>query len=291
MSAKHLNSMTGSGRGHVSISGIEVTVDLRAVNNRFLDFQIKSDNAALLALNQKLRERLQDKIQRGKVECVISIGDRSAAALNVDQERVDAILKIAASVTAKFPDAVLNITDLLQFPGVINAGTDSAALNGAIEQAFDLAADELVKTRADEGARLADALLARLALIETQLDGIAAVLPKLTELERERLRQRIEDFRGSESFDPARLEQEVVLMAQRDDIQEEYDRLRSHVSEARKIISQGGVCGKRLDFMMQEFNRESNTIASKSSSLEITKTAVELKVLIEQLREQVQNIE
>ena len=120
---------------------------------------------------------------------------------------------------------------------------------------------------------------------------IGEVLPKLSELERQRLLKHISDLKSADSFDPARLEQEVVIMAERDDIQEEYDRLKSHVEEVKRILSKGGICGKRLDFMMQEFNREANTMASKTSSLELTHLAVDFKVLIEQMREQVQNIE
>lgn len=291
MNSKRINSMTGSGRGHYVISDIEATVELRAVNNRYLDFQVKSDNPSLLAWSQRLREKIADRIQRGKVECVISTGSHGSLPLSLNEARFNELVALAEMIHSKIPYAAVNVTDLLAFPGVLNSTSDEQALNTAIERAFDQAVDELISNREHEGERLKEALLQRLQLIEQELDSIHIMLPELTALERDRLHMRLADFKNSEHFDPQRLEQEVVLMAERDDIQEEYDRLRSHVAETRRVLGAGGICGKRLDFMMQEFNRESNTIASKSSQLAITKSAVELKVLIEQMREQVQNIE
>ncbi len=285
-------SMTGSGHGNAISDSFAVSVDLRGVNNRFLDFSLRTEEVALLSLIPVLKERLLNKIARGKVECILTVKRSAAGDLIINEERLDAIARAAEKIKERMPYINTDLTALLSFPGVLSAGDDSdRELNELIIKAFDEAVDALLQSRIREGESLKTALITRLLSITEGLVKIGEVLPKLSELERQRLLKHISDLKSADSFDPARLEQEVVIMAERDDIQEEYDRLKSHVEEVKRILSKGGICGKRLDFMMQEFNREANTMASKTSSLELTHLAVDFKVLIEQMREQVQNIE
>lgn len=285
-------SMTGSGHGNAISDNFAVSVDLRGVNNRFLDFSLRTEEVALLSLIPVLKERLLNKIARGKVECILTVKRSAAGDLIINEERLDAIARAAEKIKERIPYINTDLTALLSFPGVLSSGDDSdRELNELIIKAFDEAVDALLQSRIREGESLKTALITRLLSITEGLVKIGEVLPKLSELERQRLLKHISDLKSADSFDPARLEQEVVIMAERDDIQEEYDRLKSHVEEVKRILSKGGICGKRLDFMMQEFNREANTMASKTSSLELTHLAVDFKVLIEQMREQVQNIE
>ncbi len=285
-------SMTGSGHGNAISDNFAVSLDLRGVNNRFMDFSLRTEEVALLSMIPVLKERLINKIARGKVECTLTIKRSATGDLLINEERLDAIAKAAEKIKARIPYINTDLTALLAFPGVLSSGDGSdKELNDLILKAFDEAVEALLQSRIREGESLKTAIINRLESISEGLAKIGELLPKLSELERQRLLKHISDLKSADSFDPARLEQEVVIMAERDDIQEEYDRLKSHVAEVQRILAKGGVCGKRLDFMMQEFNREANTMASKTSSLELTHLAVDFKVLIEQMREQVQNIE
>ncbi len=285
-------SMTGSGHGNAISDNFAVSLDLRGVNNRFMDFSLRTEEVALLSMIPVLKERLINKIARGKVECTLTIKRSATGDLLINEERLDAIAKAAEKIKARMPYINTDLTALLAFPGVLSSGDGSdKELNILILKAFDEAVEALLQSRIREGENLKTAIINRLESISEGLAKIGELLPKLSELERQRLLKHISDLKSADSFDPARLEQEVVIMAERDDIQEEYDRLKSHVAEVQRILAKGGVCGKRLDFMMQEFNREANTMASKTSSLELTHLAVDFKVLIEQMREQVQNIE
>ncbi len=285
-------SMTGSGHGNAVSDNFAVSIDLRGVNNRFMDFSLRTEELSLLSLIPVLKERLINKISRGKVECTLTIKRSATGDLIINEERLDAIAKAADKIKERMPYINTDLTALLSFPGVLISEDDSnKELNILIFKAFDEAVEKLMQSRIREGDSLKTALITRLQSISEGLVKIGEILPKLSELERQRLLKHIGDLKSADSFDPARLEQEVVIMAERDDIQEEYDRLKSHVEEVKRILSKGGICGKRLDFMMQEFNREANTMASKTSSLELTHLAVDFKVLIEQMREQVQNIE
>lgn len=285
-------SMTGSGHGNAVSDNFAVSIDLRGVNNRFMDFSLRTEELSLLSLIPVLKERLINKISRGKVECTLTIKRSATGDLIINEERLDAIAKAAEKIKERMPYINTDLTALLSFPGVLCSEDDSnKELNMLIFKAFDEAVENLMQSRIREGDSLKTALVTRLQSISEGLVKIGEIQPKLSELERQRLLKHINDLKSADSFDPTRLEQEVVIMAERDDIQEEYDRLKSHVEEVKRILSKGGICGKRLDFMMQEFNREANTMASKTSSLELTHLAVDFKVLIEQMREQVQNIE
>lgn len=208
-----------------------------------------------------------------------------------DANQLEALSEALNQVEKTIPNACnLNPMEILQYPGILKQPANIQDLiDEQVLENFAKALDSLVKTRESEGEKLKQALQVRLDLIEKQADLIEVQLTNLTKIEREKILKKIEDLKIE--IDPQRIEQEVAIIAQKADVEEEYDRLRAHIKEVRSILDKGGICGKRLDFMMQEFNRESNTLASKASNLDITRIAVELKVLIEQMREQVQNIE
>lgn len=290
-----IRSMTGSGHAQLSFDDLEICVDLRSVNNRFFEFYLRSDDPNLQSLTSSLREMANKELFRGKTECSICVTCNDKNNFNVDQNLLCALKNTLTKIDDLFGKDLLRKPtglDVLNFPGILKSGqTANIDVDACIKKAFAEALKLLKQARIQEGEKLKNALEERLVQLEKGLNGIEIMLPKLTELEMERLKKHLQSFKSDEHFDEQRLEQEVVLMAERDDIQEEYDRLRAHIAQTRSILAKGGLCGKRLDFMMQEFNREANTMASKTSSLELTHLAVDFKVLIEQMREQVQNIE
>ena len=290
-----ISSMTGSGHAQFSFNDFEICVDLRSVNNRFFEFSLRSDDPKIQVLALSLREIASKELFRGKAECNISVTYKVQNNFNVDQNRLYALKNTLTRIEDFFGKDLLRTPsslDVLNFPGILSTAQDvNSDINACINKTFVEALKNLKKSRLQEGEKLKKALEERLVQIENGLNCIEKMLPKLTELEMIRLKKHLQNFKLDEQLDEQRLEQEVVLMAERDDIQEEYDRLRAHIAQTRSVLEKGGLCGKRLDFMMQEFNREANTMASKTSSLELTHLAVDFKVLIEQMREQVQNIE
>ena len=285
-----IHSMTGSASKLVNSQLANINIDISSVNGRYLEIYLKlPDN--LRHLDSKLRALCQEKLTRGKLDCYITYALNAQASLNIDVNQLEALSEALNQVEKTIPNACnLNPMEILQYPGILKQPANIQDLiDEQVLENFAKALDSLVKTRESEGEKLKLALQVRLDLIEKQADLIEAQLTNLTKIEREKLLKKIEDLKIE--IDPQRIEQEVAIIAQKADVEEEYDRLRAHIKEVRSIIDKGGICGKRLDFMMQEFNRESNTLASKASNLDITRIAVELKVLIEQMREQVQNIE
>ena len=285
-----IHSMTGSASKLVNSQLANINIDISSVNGRYLEIYIKlPDN--LRHLDSKLRALCQEKLTRGKLDCYITYALNAQASLNIDVNQLEALSEALNQVEKTIPNACnLNPMEILQYPGILKQPANIQDLiDEQVLENFAKALDSLVKTRESEGEKLKLALQVRLDLIEKQADLIEAQLTNLTKIEREKILKKIEDLKIE--IDPQRIEQEVAIIAQKADVEEEYDRLRAHIKEVRSIIDKGGICGKRLDFMMQEFNRESNTLASKASNLDITRIAVELKVLIEQMREQVQNIE
>ena len=285
-----IHSMTGSASKLVNSQLANINIDISSVNGRYLEIYLKlPDN--LRHLDSKLRALCQEKLTRGKLDCYITYALNAQASLNIDVNQLEALSEALNQVEKTIPNACnLNPMEILQYPGILKQPANIQDLiDEQVLENFAKALDSLVKTRESEGEKLKLALQVRLDLIEKQADLIEAQLTNLTKIEREKLLKKIEDLKIE--IDPQRIEQEVAIIAQKADVEEEYDRLRAHIKEVRAILDKGGICGKRLDFMMQEFNRESNTLASKASNLDITRIAVELKVLIEQMREQVQNIE
>ena len=285
-----IHSMTGSASKLVNSQLANINIDISSVNGRYLEIYLKlPDN--LRHLDSKLRALCQEKLTRGKLDGYITYALNAQASLNIDVNQLEALSEALNQVEKTIPNACnLNPMEILQYPGILKQPANIQDLiDEQVLENFAKALDSLVKTRESEGEKLKQALQVRLDLIEKQADLIEAQLTNLTKIEREKILKKIEDLKIE--IDPQRIEQEVAIIAQKADVEEEYDRLRAHIKEVRAILDKGGICGKRLDFMMQEFNRESNTLASKASNLDITRIAVELKVLIEQMREQVQNIE
>ena len=285
-----IHSMTGSASKLVNSQLANINIDISSVNGRYLEIYLKlPDN--LRHLDSKLRALCQEKLTRGKLDCYITYALNAQASLNIDANQLEALSEALNQVEKTIPNACnLNPMEILQYPGILKQPANIQDLiDEQVLENFAKALDSLVKTRESEGEKLKQALQVRLDLIEKQADLIEVQLTNLTKIEREKILKKIEDLKIE--IDPQRIEQEVAIIAQKADVEEEYDRLRAHIKEVRAILDKGGICGKRLDFMMQEFNRESNTPASKASNLDITRIAVELKVLIEQMREQVQNIE
>ena len=285
-----IHSMTGSASKLVNSQLANINIDISSVNGRYLEIYLQlPDN--LRHLDSKLRALCQEKLTRGKLDCYITYALNAQASLNIDANQLEALSEALNQVEKTIPNACnLNPMEILQYPGILKQPANIQDLiDEQVLENFAKALDSLVKTRESEGKKLKQALQVRLDLIEKQADLIEVQLANLTKIEREKILKKIEDLKIE--IDPQRIEQEVAIIAQKADVEEEYDRLRAHIKEVRSILDKGGICGKRLDFMMQEFNRESNTLASKASNLDITRIAVELKVLIEQMREQVQNIE
>ncbi|SPT69275.1 Domain of uncharacterised function (DUF1732) [Anaerobiospirillum thomasii] len=264
-------------------------LDLKSVNNRYLEIYCKiPDNMRFL--EAELRDKIRQRNLRGKFELIVTFQENDDLALCINDKALDEVISVINNISAKAQNISTSAVDVLNMPGVMQKSEDIMSDTGsAILSAFDLLLNDFDESKKAEGSRLSSVILQKVEAIREQLVPIKSVLDSLVKIQREKLTEKIAQLKVD--LDPERLEGEIALLAQKSDIAEEYDRLQSHLSAVEDILKRGGECGKRLDFMMQELNRESNTMASKASSLDITKTAVELKVLIEQMREQVQNLE
>lgn len=283
-------SMTGFASWHGPLrQGGKLAIDLKAVNSRYLEIFVRLPDA-LRHLEARLRQRLQERLTRGKIELSISLELSAAAGPCLNHERLGPLLEELRALQVRLPGSHLELASLLQLPGVLSSGPELPEdLDELLLGRLGDCLEQLLHHRLQEGRQLREAICTRLDAVSGLLDGVEGQLSTLVERERGRLQEKLAGLQLN--LDPARLEQEIVLAAQKSDIAEEYDRLRAHVRATRTILEQGGSCGKKLDFIMQEFNREANTMAAKSSTLDLTQTAVELKVLIEQMREQVQNLD
>ena len=269
-----------------------LSVELRALNHRYLDVQLRLPEE-LRTLEGAVRERLAARVVRGKVDCRLSLtratqGD-VASKLNVTL--LADLATLSRSVRQVFPESTeLSVADVLRWPGLMESETVSTELlKDDVLQLLDVALEEFNATRAREGAKLQTVLLDRAGSMEALVREAAPRVPQLVAAYGQKLSARLREANLGQ--DDERLRQEVVLFASRIDVDEEMARLGAHLSELRRIVETGGAVGKRLDFLMQELNREANTLGSKSAELAMTQASVELKVLIEQMREQVQNIE
>lgn len=286
-----IRSMTGFARTEAAGDWGELSWELRAVNHRYLDVQPRLPDD-LRSLEPELRRRIGRRLGRGKLECVLRLRPAVAdATLEIDEERLAAVVeagrRVAASLSEVTPPDPLR---LLQWPGVLReTPPDLEAAATAALDAFDRCLNELIAMREAEGGRI-DAFLRER---ETRLAELAAAvrerLPAVREAWRDKLMARLAEIDAP--VDDSRLEQEAVLLAQRLDVDEELARLDSHIQALDKALALDEPVGRRLDFLIQEFNREANTLTSKSQDAEITRCGMEMKVLIEQMREQVQNIE
>ena len=282
--------MTGYAAASAGTPRGTLSLELRSVNARFLDLQFRIPDE-LRALEPMLRELLAARIARGKVDCRLSLAEgagEQSAGLNA---QALARLKALADAARKaFPDAApLRVADLLRWPGVIGADADEESLRAAVGELCRRALDELVAARTREGAKLAAGIVERVRTMRRRAEDVAPLVPQALAAYQAKITERLREAIGSTDDD--RIRAEVALFAAKADVAEELERLRVHLGEVERVLGAGGAIGKRLDFLAQELNREANTLASKAASAAISDCALELKLLVEQVREQVQNIE
>ena len=284
-------SMTAFARLEVKKDWGDAVWEIRSVNQRYLEnfFRLPEQ---FRGLENTLREKLRQSLTRGKIECSLRIETKKQtnAELNLNKELANQVIQSLQWIKAQAGEGEINLTDVLRYPGVVEAQEqDLDAIRQDLLTAFDDLLTDFIAMRGREGEKLNDIIQQRLDAIAVEADKVRSQMPAVLQWQRERLLQRFED--AQINLDPQRVEQEMILLAQRVDVAEELDRLQMHVKETTNILKKGGAVGRKLDFMMQELNRESNTLASKSINADITASAVELKVLIEQMREQIQNLE
>ena len=284
-----ISSMTGAASVQFNSNELSFSITLKTVNNRFLDIYFKlSDN--ILPLESKFRSLCAEYLKRGKIECSISTLINSSELSDIDENELEKLSKKLNLIKKHIDFAQINALEILNTPGILKNGSGiNEEIEKKLTEGFKIALEKLIESRMREGEKLKNSLLFLLDNVEVCVQKIKPMLDKIVSGQRQKLLDKIATF--DIEVDENRVEQEVVLAAQKADVQEEYDRLCSHIIEVRNILQKGGLVGKRLDIMMQELNRESNTLASKASSIDLTKIAVDLKVLIEQMREQIQNLE
>ena len=291
-----ITSMTGFARREASGAWGTLVCELRSVNHRFLEtgFRLPEE---LRSLEHEFRQTFARELKRGKVDCTFAYRPAQGAerALELDADALDRLLARVRELAAQLPKGIAAASplDVLRWPGIIrDAGTGAEQL---LEAARELAAStlkDLTATRSREGARLKELLEQRCTALASLVEQVRARLPEVHARVRARLDERLAELQAEVNHD--RLEQELALLLQRLDVDEELDRLGAHIEEIRRVVlggEAGGPAGRRLDFLMQELNREANTLSSKSQDLETTRAAVDMKVVIEQMREQVQNLE
>lgn len=286
-----VHSMTAFARQSREGDWGSLQLELRSVNQRYLEPAFRLPET-LRDLEPVFREALRTRLARGKIECQLRFEPTEASAtLAVNHSRLTALAAVLGEVREALPQAAMpDALSLLDHPGVLESqGVDLEAVKAEATALFDTALDELIEARAREGAKLAELIHTRLISVGEQVSEVRRLMPEILERQRALLLERLEAVKAE--LDPQRLEAELVLLAQKTDVDEELDRLDTHVSEVARQLDQAGPKGRRLDFLMQELNREANTLSSKSAVASTTRSAVELKVLIEQMREQIQNIE
>ena len=283
--------MTAFSRIDVNSEFGSLIFELKSVNHRFIEINFKIPEL-FKKLELQMRDLLKEALVRGKVECSIIINENTVLSeTKIDQAQLEKYLDLMQKIKSKVgePDKI-SITDVLNLPGVLNQKpVESSGLEKFCLEGFKETIKKLKEFREIEGKKLKKDITEKIKFIEVHLESLEKELPRLLDLNRKRLKKRISDL--AVQVDRDRLDQEMVLLANRSDIDEEIVRLRSHSSEVIRLLDTDNAIGRKLDFLMQEMNREANTIGSKSLSEFTSKVAIELKVLIEQIREQVQNIE
>ncbi len=286
-----IRSMTAFAAGERSTQWGVLSGELRAVNHRFLELGLRLPDE-LRAFEAQLRERVAGRVSRGKLDLVLRLRSTGGGdALQVDEALLARLGDLAQRLDARFPRLQVQFTELLQFPGVVQArGVDADVLQRDVLALLDVVLDDFVAAREREGGKLAQVIAERADAIEKIAADVRGLVPQIRAGQRQKLEVRLNDL--GTALDPGRLEQELVIWLQKLDVDEELDRLDSHLAELRRILKGGkDAVGRRLDFLLQEFNREANTLGSKSVDARTSNAAVELKVLIDQIREQIQNIE
>ena len=287
-----LSSMTAFARIETDSPWGRISWEIRSVNHRYLDLSFRMPEE-FRPLEHGLRDFARKQLDRGKIECSMRLQapDQSDQTPQINAATLKGLSDVEAQLLEVMPGATpLSVKELIAWPGVFSEPEiDSADQQKVVTKLFKQALESLKENRAREGADLYEVINARLERMREEVIKVGKILPDVLEAQRKRLKDRLQEL--DVELDPGRIEQEVVLVAQKMDVDEELDRLRAHIGEVQRIIDGSGVAGRRLDFMMQELNREANTLSSKSIAHDTTRSAVELKVLIEQVREQIQNIE
>ncbi len=285
-------SMTSFGRVEETTEHGYVIWDIRTVNHRYLDINLRLPEEMRM-LENVIRQKISDAIKRGKVDCTLRFdpdqGDTGE--IRVNRERAVRVIDAArALATAEDAFSAINPLEIMRWPGVIERETiDLDVVGTALLALLDRALAMVVDSRMVEGEKIAEMIRTRSDEVSAIANRLQAEIPAIVEAVRDKLKTRVAEL--TSELDPDRLEQEIVLLAQKMDVAEELDRLNAHVSEVRRALDSSKPIGRRLDFLMQELNREANTLGSKSADLSMTGASVNLKVLIEQMREQIQNIE
>ncbi|WP_435928386.1 YicC/YloC family endoribonuclease [Dryocola sp. BD613] len=286
-----IRSMTAYARREVKGEWGSASWELRSVNQRYLETYIRMPEQ-FRSLEPVARERIRNRLTRGKIECNLRFEPdaRAQSSLLLNEKLAKQLVEAANWVKMQSDEGEINPVDILRWPGVMTAQEqDLDAIAAEILAALDGALDDFIIARETEGQALKALIEQRLEGVSAEVVKVRAQMPEVVKWQRERLVSKLEE--AQVQLENTRLEQELVLMVQRIDVAEELDRLEAHVKETYNILKKKEAVGRRLDFMMQEFNRESNTLASKSINSDVTNSAIELKVLIEQMREQIQNIE
>lgn len=284
-------SMTAFARRELKAEWGSAVWEIRSVNQRFLETYFRLPEQ-FRSLEPVLRDRFRKKLQRGKVECALRFTANEGAVgnLSLNEGLAKQLLHAADWVQSHGQSSGVNPVDILRWPGVIAAEeADMDSIQKDIMAELDKTLSDFIDARSSEGDSLKAMIEQRLDGIEVEVEKVQQRMPEIIQWQKDKILNRFEEAKLE--LEEGRVEQEMIMLAQKVDVAEELDRLNAHIAETRNILNKGGAVGRRLDFMMQEFNRESNTLGSKSIHTDITQSAVELKVLIEQMREQIQNIE
>ena len=287
-------SMTGYGKAEYSENGLEIIVEMKSVNNRFLDFNGKYPRA-FVSFEDAIRKTVQSKLARGRVDMFVTLNDNREreVSLSVDEALAKAYVKAAEKIFLETGvENDLTASVLMRMPNVVSedAEKNEEDLKDLVLKLVSEACDNLNQMRKTEGEKLEAEILSHLSVIEKTVDKIKARAPEIKNEYREKLKARIEEFLEDVKYDETRLLNEVAFFADKSNIDEEIARLYSHISQFKKIC-EGELAGRKLDFLVQEFNREANTVCSKANDAELTSYALELKCEIEKIREQIQNLE
>lgn len=285
-------SMTGYAVRTLDIARGTLQLELKSVNARYLDFHFRIAEE-LRALEMPLRELLASRLSRGKIECRLNLNTASTAAstLELNTALLDTLQALQAGVHARLPQAApLSVGEVLRWPGMLgDQSLDVTALTPRILELARAVLDEFMASRQREGEKLAAMIVDRVQAMRAIVARVAPRIPEAQALYTDKLRQRL--LEALDNASEERILQEVAIFATRIDVAEELSRLTTHLDEVERVLKKGGACGKRLDFLMQELNREANTLGSKSALTEVSQASMDLKLLIEQMREQIQNLE
>ena len=282
---KSMTAFARSESGHISW-------EIRSVNHRYLEVGVKVPDA-FRSLEIGLRNKLKARLNRGKIDCQLRIGHSQAseANLSIDEKLLEDLTGALATIIPKLETvAPVNPLEVLKWPGLLSEPTeDEETIKRTVVELFDIALAQLIEMRSSEGAELRKIILEKLADLRSIVEQAATEAPIISARQRDKMISKLNDLKIE--ADPGRIEQELVIMAQKSDVAEELDRLNTHIEEVSATLDSTEAVGRRLDFLMQELNREANTLSSKAVATNTTIQAVELKVAIEQMREQIQNIE